>query len=90
MPAVEVSPSGRSPGVQSDGTRIWIAWLDTRTSSAELHVGYRLPMGGLVSDVALTAVVPAGDEAFELVREGTTVKLAVLTQSELALFELCP
>ena len=49
---------------------------------------YDLTTGSLAS-TSLPGWVPSSDEAFELVREGTTVWLAVLSTDSLSLLALC-
>jgi hypothetical protein len=92
MPTV-VTDQGRSPRVAGDNLgNVWLAWIDTTAGADVLRVG-RYAMTSTVVDEAASVegVVPAGDEAFELVRLDTSVYLFVLSTAPAALdvFVLC-
>jgi hypothetical protein len=72
--------------VRFDGTRFWIVWLDTATG--QLRIAAWDPDGSVVAG-GHPAPAPIGDEAFQLVRAGATVYLAVLGSDALDLVTLC-
>jgi hypothetical protein len=83
---IEISQSGRAPKVRFDGTRFWVVWIEEpanvlRIAAVEQDLSFEL--------VDLPGFVVSGDEAFELVRTGTTVHLAVLGPSTLTLLRTC-
>jgi hypothetical protein len=75
---------GRAPKVTFDDTFYWVAWRD----NASLQLA-RVAKDGVVRSVALPGFVPAGDEAFELVRRGTDVDLVMHTGRKLEVLSLC-
>ena len=81
-----VSPSGRAPKVAFDGTQFWIAWIDN--PAGELGIAAVDLDGNLVAS-APPGRTAAGDEAFQLVRSGSSVFLAVLGADGLDFVRLC-
>lgn len=75
---------GRAPKVTFDGTFYWMAWRD----DTSLWLA-RVDKAGVIRAVALPGFVPAGDEAFELVRRGTDVDLVMHTGRKLEVLSLC-
>lgn len=75
---------GRAPKITFDDTAYWMAWRDD--SSLWLA---RIDAAGGIRAVALPGFVPAGDEAFELVRRGTDVDLVMHTGRKLEVLSLC-
>lgn len=79
---------GRAPKVRFDGALFWIAWIDEGPRD-ELHLA-SFDLTGKVNDAAAPGWVPVGDEAFQLVRRGTTVSLVVLGRDALSYLLTCP
>jgi hypothetical protein len=87
--SAQVAAVGRAPRVAYDGTTVWIAWRDG--AAGELtFASYDITTGSLAS-TALPGWTPSSDEAFELVRLGNQVYVAVLSTDSLSLLLLtCP
>lgn len=83
-----LSPTGTAPRIGYDGTRFWAAWLDLRTGEQRLRIGHLASTGG-ITDVELP-ILPAGEESFELVRDGSRVDLVVRESDALSILQLCP
>jgi hypothetical protein len=81
-----ISSSGRAPKVVFDGTRFWTAWIDN--STGELRIA-TVDVAGTVFGSAQPGPEVAGDEAFDLVRAGSTVYLVVLSSDALDFVTLC-
>jgi hypothetical protein len=81
-----LSLSGRAPKVAFDGTQFWIAWLDN--PAGEIGIAAVDLDGNLVVS-APPGRTAAGDEAFQLVRSGSIVLLAVLGADALDFVRLC-
>jgi hypothetical protein len=82
----ELSPAGSAPKAQFDGLRFWIAWLD---GGGALQLS-SFALDGTIAHHALAGWSPLGPEAFELVRRGDEVTLALLRAGELDALTICP
>jgi hypothetical protein len=80
-----VIDKGSAPKVRFDGTRFWIAWLD---SGGELRLT-SFGLDGTATPYALPGWRPAGPEAFELVNNGAETALVLLSTSELDFLTIC-
>lgn len=84
-----ISLAGRAPRVRFDGdAHFWITWIE-ELPAPMLRIA-RLSLDGAVVRGDLPGWTPAGDEAFELVRNGTFTYLAVLGSDALDMLTLCP
>jgi hypothetical protein len=92
----EIAPSGSAPKVRFDGEQFWTAWLD---GDALLHLSsFGVPSGPVAIDtVALPGWIPAGPEAFELVRRPTAggfeIDLVIISAGDpgyLSFLSICP
>ena len=81
-----LSASGRAPKVAFDGTQFWIAWIDS--PAGELGIAAFELDGNLVVSTP-PGRTASGDEAFQLVRSGSTVFLVVLGADALDFVRLC-
>ena len=77
---------GRAPKVAFDGTQFWIAWIDNPAGGLGIAA---LDLAGNLVVSAQPALSVAGDEAFQLVRSGSTVLLVVLGADALDFITLC-
>jgi hypothetical protein len=87
-PTITVTASGRAPRVRYDGSKYRLAWIDTTTGSDQLELGEYPPAGALTS-TPLPGWQPAGDAAFQLVRQNDAVWLVILSATELTVLRLC-
>jgi hypothetical protein len=81
-----ISATGSAPKTVFDGTRFWVAWLD---SAGGLRLS-SFALNGTVADYSLAGWTPTGPESFELVRRGTEAALVLLSPGELDFLSICP
>jgi hypothetical protein len=81
-----LSMTGRAPKVRFDGVDYWVAWIDAPTGFVVLA---RLALDGTLTAAPLVGRVPAGDEAFELVRNAGVVQLGILEAGGLEILTPC-
>lgn len=77
--------TGAAPKVQFDGVRFWLAWIDDRDG---LQLA-SFDVTGAIVQYSLTGWVPAGPEAFELVRRGNETALVMLSGAGLEFLTIC-
>ena len=80
-----IAATGFAPKVTFDGRRFWIAYLG---GARQLRLA-SFDLNGTIVDYSLAGWTPLGNEAFELVHRNTTTALAVLSDGELDVLEIC-